>query len=117
MLRGVTGKGKVRVVYGESAEEADAGTEVDVWEDVALDAAKAADYAARAKALREKVVPTYWNDAAQGLLSFRDGDGKVSELTRYPNIFGLFCDYFTPAQRESVVKNVLRRRTRRSCHA
>ncbi len=74
---------------------------------LAGDAAKAADYAARAKALRAKVVPTYWSDAAQGLLSFRDNDGKVSELTRYPNIFGLFCGYFTPEQRASVVKNVL----------
>ncbi len=74
---------------------------------VAGDAAKATEYKRRAEELRAKVVPTYWSEEAQGLLSFRDKQGLVSELTRYPNIFGLFCNYFSPAQKTAVVKNVL----------
>ena len=72
------------------------------------DAAKASEYASRAVELRGKIVPTYWSEEKQGLLSFRDRkDGKVSELTRYPNIFGLFYGYFDSATQARVVKNVL----------
>lgn len=74
---------------------------------LAGDAAKASEYASRAKALRGRIVPTYWNEGAQGLFSFRDREGKVCELTRYPNIFGLFYGYFTPESQARVVKNVL----------
>ncbi len=75
--------------------------------ELAGDSVKAVEYARRAANLRGKIMPTYWSEEKQGLLSFRDREGRVSELTRYPNIFGLFCGYFTPEQRASVVKNVL----------
>lgn len=75
--------------------------------ELAGDSVKAVEYARRAADLRGKIMPTYWSEERQGLLSFRDREGRVSELTRYPNIFGLFCGYFTHEQRASVVKNVL----------
>ena len=76
--------------------------------EIAGDSAKASEYTQCAARLRGKIVPTYWDEEAQGLLSFRDNKtGKVSEMTRYPNIFGLFCGYFTPEMRERVVRNVL----------
>ncbi len=74
---------------------------------LAGDAAKSSEYARRAAELRGKIVPTYWSEECQGLLSFRDKEGKVSELTRYPNIFGIFCGYFDSAAQASVVRNVL----------
>ena len=67
----------------------------------------AKEYRTQSTQLREKILPTYWSEQQKGLLSFRFHNGQVREMTRYPNIFGLFYNYFTPEQRADVVKNVL----------
>ncbi len=67
----------------------------------------AKEYRTQSTQLREKILPTYWSEEQKGLLSFRARNGQVREMTRYPNIFGLFYNYFTPEQRAEVVKNVL----------
>ena len=68
----------------------------------------AAAYRARAKTLRDEIVPRYWNAEKGGLMHMVYNDGRVDPMiTRYPNMFGLFFGYFNDEQRESVVKNVI----------
>ena len=68
----------------------------------------AAAYRARAKTLRDEIVPRYWNAEKGGLMHMIYNDGRVDPMiTRYPNMFGLFFGYFTDEQRESVIKNVI----------
>ena len=65
-------------------------------------------YLARAKKLRDEIVPRYWNEEKGGLLHLMKADGSLDEqLTRYPNMFGLFYGYFDEAKRARVVKDVL----------
>ena len=69
----------------------------------------AGQYRVRAKKLRSEIVPLFWNDKVGGLMHLLKNDGSLDpQLTRYPNMFGLFFGYFNDAQRESVVRNVLR---------
>jgi len=85
------------------ALEATAGVARDVG---AADDAKA--YLARAKALRDEIVPRYWNAERGALMHMVYNDGRVDPtVTRYPNMFGLFYGYFDEAQRKSVVENVM----------
>ena len=65
-------------------------------------------YLARAKKLRDEIVPRYWSEEKGGLLHLMKADGSLDEqLTRYPNMFGLFYGYFDEAKRARVVKDVL----------
>ena len=65
-------------------------------------------YLARAQKLRDEIVPRYWNEEKGGLLHLMKADGSLDEqLTRYPNMFGLFYGYFDEAKRARVVKDVL----------
>ena len=68
----------------------------------------AAAYRARARKLRDEIVPRYWSAEKGGLMHMVYNDGRVDPMiTRYPNMFGLFFGYFNDEQRESVVKNVI----------
>ena len=68
----------------------------------------AAAYRARAAKLKAEVVPLFWSAEKGALMHLLKTDGTLDgQLTRYPNMFGLFYGYFDAAQRESVVKNVI----------
>ncbi len=70
--------------------------------------ADAAAYAARATKLRKEIIPLFWNEEKGGLMHLLKKDGTLDPmLTRYPNMFGLFFDYFDAAQKTRVVKDVL----------
>ncbi len=69
---------------------------------------EAAAWRERAGKLRAEIVPRYWNDEKGALMHMIYNDGRTDPMvTRYPNMFGLFFDYFDAAQRESVIKNVI----------
>ena len=85
------------------ALEAAAGVADDVGEK-----AVAADYRARSAKLRAEVKPLFWNEEMGALLHHVRKDGAPDpQLTRYPNMFGLFWGYFTPEESERVAKNVI----------
>jgi len=68
----------------------------------------AAAWRARAAKLRAEVKPLFWNAEKGCLMHLLRDDGTWDPMvTRYPNMFGLFFGYFTPAEAESVVKNVI----------
>lgn len=63
------------------------------------------DYAARAAALKERILRDYW-DGEQGALidSFASGRRKV---TRHANIFAVLYDFVEPARQEEILQKVL----------
>ena len=70
--------------------------------------ADARAYRRRATLLRDEVKPRYWNEERGGLMHIIKDDGKFGrQFTRYPNIFGVLFGYFTPAERDRVLKDVL----------
>ena len=71
-------------------------------------ASDAASYRERAAKLRAEVKPLFWNEEKGCLMHLLKNDGTLDDqVTRYPNMFGLFFGYFDAAERERVVKNVL----------
>lgn len=65
-------------------------------------------YLARARKLREEIVPRYWNEEKGALMHLMKKDGTLDDqLTRYPNMFGLFYGYFDEAKRARVVMDVI----------
>jgi len=76
--------------------------------ELAGDQEAAADYVARAQALRAKVMPTFWNEEKGVLMHVRHADGKLGDqITRYANMFGLFYGYFDAKQRERAIANAV----------
>ena len=65
-------------------------------------------YRVRAQKLKLEVVPLFWSDEKGALMHLLKDDGTLDpQLTRYPNMFGLFYGYFTPEEAERVAKNVI----------
>ena len=68
----------------------------------------AAGYAARAAKVRGEVVPLFWDEKRGALMHLLKDDGTLdAQLTRYPNMFGLFFGYFSDEQRRRVVDGVI----------
>jgi alpha-L-rhamnosidase len=67
----------------------------------------ASQYNELAVDMRKKLFDIYWNNEQQALVHSRV-DGKQTEnVTRYTNMFSIFFDYFTEAQKQQVKKSVL----------
>jgi alpha-L-rhamnosidase len=67
----------------------------------------ALQYNVLADDMRKKLFDIYWKDKQQALVHSRV-DGKQTEnVTRYANMFSIFFDYFTEAQKQQVKKSVL----------
>jgi alpha-L-rhamnosidase len=74
---------------------------------IANDKDAASQYNELADDMRKKLFSIYWNDEQQALVHSRV-DGKQTEnVTRYANMFSIFFDYFTEAQKQQVKKSVL----------
>jgi hypothetical protein len=57
--------------------------------------------------LKKKLFNLYWNESKQALVhSLIDGK-QTDNVTRYANMFSIFFDYFTDAQKQAVKKSVL----------
>lgn len=64
-------------------------------------------YGQLATTLREKLIPTFWNEEKKALVH-NVVDGKQSnQVTRYANMFAIFYDYLTKEQKAAVVGSVL----------
>ncbi|TCC90026.1 alpha-rhamnosidase [Pedobacter frigiditerrae] len=74
---------------------------------LANDNASAVIYSKQAAELKAKIFALYWNPTKQALVHSRINGKQTDNVTRYANMFGIFFDYFTPAQKLEVKKNVL----------
>jgi alpha-L-rhamnosidase len=74
---------------------------------LANDNASAAIYTKQAAALKAKIFALYWSPTKQALVHSRINGKQTDNVTRYANMFGIFFDYFTPAQKLEVKKKVL----------
>jgi alpha-L-rhamnosidase len=74
---------------------------------IANDKDAASQYSTLAVDMRKKIFDIYWNNQQLALVHSRV-DGKQTEnVTRYANMFSIFFDYFTEAQKLQVKKSVL----------
>jgi len=74
---------------------------------IANDSKTGSEYSKLSAALRKKLFDYYWNENKQALVHTRV-DGTASDnVTRYANMFAIFFDYFTGAQKQAVKKSVL----------
>lgn len=64
-------------------------------------------YRLAAQDLRQKLFACYWDAGKQAFVHSRINGAPTNNVTRYANMFGIFFNYFTPAQQEGVKKNVL----------
>ncbi len=74
---------------------------------LANDTNGAAKYSKEAAALKTKIFALYWNPSKNALVHSRINGKQTDNVTRYANMFGIFFDYFTPAQKQAVKTNVL----------
>lgn len=75
--------------------------------DMAKDAKAAAEYKKLAAELKTRIFKLYWDESKQALVHSRVGGKRTDNVTRYANMFGIFFDYFTPAQKQGVKQHVL----------
>ncbi|WP_237488134.1 alpha-L-rhamnosidase-related protein [Hufsiella ginkgonis] len=75
--------------------------------DLVNDKTNAAKYKELSADLRTKLFSYYWNDSKQALVHSRVNGRQTDNVTRYSNMFGIFFNYFTEAQKQGVKKNVL----------
>jgi alpha-L-rhamnosidase len=75
--------------------------------DLAKDQEAAATYKKLAAELKAKIFKLYWDEQKQALVHSRIGGKPTDNVTRYANMFGIFFDYFTPAQKLGVKEHVL----------
>ena len=74
---------------------------------IAGDKPAAGNYQKMAGELKQKLFDIYWNNQKQALVHSRV-DGKQTEnVTRYANMFGIFFNYFSDAQKQQVKTHVL----------
>lgn len=74
---------------------------------LANDEASATHYNKQAAELKAKIFALYWNADKNALVHSRIDGKQTDNVTRYANMFGIFFDYFTPAQKLAVKQNVL----------
>jgi hypothetical protein len=74
---------------------------------LAGDVMGAATYTKHATTLRAKIFDLYWNKDKHALVHSRIDGKQTDQVTRYANMFGIFFDYFTPAQKLEVKQHVL----------
>lgn len=71
------------------------------------DKPKAAQYQSLSTGLRSKIFAYYWNSQKHALVHSRVNGKQTDNVTRYANMFSIFFNYFTEAQKQEVKKYVL----------
>lgn len=71
------------------------------------DTVGAKQYNTMAASLKKKIFDTYWNPNLQALVHSRVNGKPTTNVTRYTNMFAIFFNYFTDAQKKLVKKSVL----------
>ncbi|WP_237073709.1 alpha-L-rhamnosidase-related protein [Mucilaginibacter mali] len=69
--------------------------------------AEAAKYRQMSAALKAKIFQYYWNAQKGALVHSRVNGKQTDNVTRYSNMFSIFFNYFTEAQKQQVKKTVL----------
>lgn len=64
-------------------------------------------YQALATELRKKIFTYYWNPEKNALVHSRVDGQPTNNVTRYANMFSIFFNYFTNAQKQAVKNSVL----------
>jgi alpha-L-rhamnosidase len=75
--------------------------------DIVNDKGNATSYKKLATDLKAKLFTLYWNSQKQALVHSRINGKQTENVTRYANMFGIFFNYFTDAQKQQVKKSVL----------
>jgi len=65
------------------------------------------EYTQLAAELKKKLFSLYWNETKQALVHSRVDGRQTDNVTRYANMFAIFFDYFSEAQKQAVKKSVL----------
>jgi len=74
---------------------------------IAKDNKGSANYGQLAVDLRRKLFGLYWSESKQALVHSRVDGRQTDNITRYANMFAIFFDYFSDAQKAAVKKSVL----------
>lgn len=69
--------------------------------------AKAAQYRQMAADLKGKIFSYYWNSDKQAFVHSRINGEPTDNVTRYTNMFAIFFNYLSDAQKQGVKQNVL----------
>lgn len=64
-------------------------------------------YARLAADLKKKIFADYWNESKQALVHSRVDGQPTTNITRYANMFAIFFNYLTEAQKQGVKNHVL----------
>ena len=75
--------------------------------ELANDESAATQYKQLANDMRDKLFRFYWNAQQQALVHSRINGQQTNNITRYANMFAIFFDYFTAAQKQAVKSSVL----------
>ncbi|SFP85085.1 alpha-L-rhamnosidase-related protein [Parafilimonas terrae] len=71
------------------------------------DATNANKYKQLAADIKQKLFSYYWNEQKKALVHSRVNGVASNNVTRYANMFGIFFNYFTPAQKQEIKTSVL----------
>jgi hypothetical protein len=71
------------------------------------DKGNGATYKQQAATLKTKIFQYYWNAQKGALVHSRVNGKQTDNVTRYSNMFSIFFNYFTEAQKQQVKKTVL----------
>jgi len=71
------------------------------------DKPEANQYDKLSKELRSKILAYYWSNQKHALVHSRVNGGQTDNVTRYANMFSIFFNYLTEAQKQDVKKYVL----------
>jgi alpha-L-rhamnosidase len=71
------------------------------------DKTAATQYNKLSKELRSKILNYYWNNQKHALVHSRVNGKQTDNVTRYANMFSIFFNYLTEAQKQDVKKYVL----------
>ena len=75
--------------------------------DIVKDETHAGAYKKLALEMRTKLFELYWSKDKQALVHSRIDGAPTQNVTRYANMFSIFFNYFTEAQKQAVKKSVL----------
>jgi alpha-L-rhamnosidase len=67
----------------------------------------ASRYQQLSEELKKKIFANYWNESKQAFAHSRINGVPTEKVTRYANMFAIFFDYLSDAQKQGVKKNVL----------
>jgi alpha-L-rhamnosidase len=75
--------------------------------DIMNDKQGATEYKKLGADLKTKLFAYYWNEQKQALVHSRIDGKQTDNVTRYANMFSIFFNYFSEAQKQEVKKSVL----------